>query len=271
MPFAGIDVGSLTAQAVLIEDGRTPMLKSIGVRLLSHSIRVKPNPLDSARTVMGELLEENGLEWGDITSCVSTGYGRDKVQGEGLAQSNMSEISCHGTGAHALALQVRTIIDIGGQDAKVIRVDASGDLVNFVMNDKCASGSGRFLEVMSHAVGVDIDDIDEAARGADHAVSISSQCGVFAESEVITHVNAGEEPADIVAGLCDAVASIVSAQARKFSQGDQYTLTGGVARIEAVAGRISDRMSGTYHEFPHDPRLAACIGAALLAGLDDLV
>jgi predicted CoA-substrate-specific enzyme activase len=163
------------------------------------------------------------------------------------------------------------VVDVGGQSITSMLLNEDGDVINFMRNDKCASGSGRFLEVMSHAVGVDIDDIDEAARGADHAVSISSQCGVFAESEVITHVNAGEEPADIVAGLCDAVASIVSAQARKFSQGDQYTLTGGVARIEAVAGRISDRMSGTYHEFPHDPRLAACIGAALLAGLDDLV
>jgi activator of 2-hydroxyglutaryl-CoA dehydratase len=123
---------------------------------------------------------------------------------------------------------------------------------------------------MSNAVGVGVEDIDSAVKGATKTVPISSQCGVFAESEVITHVNAGEEPADIVAGLCDSVASIVSAQARRFSSGDRYTLTGGVARIAAVSTRVQDKMSGTFQEFPFDPRLAACIGAALLAGLEDI-
>ena len=116
---------------------------------------------------------------------------------------------------------------------------------------------------------MDIDEIDATAAGAKKPVPISSQCGVFAESEVITHVNEGEEPADIVAGLCDAVASIVAAQARRFSSGDRYTLTGGVAGIESVSRLIRGKLEGTYYRFPHDPRLAAAIGAAIIAGMEE--
>jgi predicted CoA-substrate-specific enzyme activase len=165
--------------------------------------------------------------------------------------------------------EINMVVHVGGQSITSILIDEDGDVVNFMRNDKCASGSGRFLEVMSHAVGVGIDDINETVSRANKPVPISSQCGVFAESEVITYVNEGAEPADIVAGLCDAVASIVAAQARKFSDGDRYTLTGGVARIDAVEERIAGKMNGTSYEFPYDPRLAAAIGAALLAGMEE--
>lgn len=141
-------------------------------------------------------------------------------------------------------------------------------LDGLIETNGCASGSGRFLEVMSGAVGIGVDAIDETAAGARKPVHISSQCGVFAESEVISHVNAGEDAADIVAGLCDAVASIVVAQARKSGVDGKYTLTGGVARIDAISKVISDKLGGTFFPFPHDPRLASAIGAALLAGME---
>ncbi|HPZ65644.1 MAG TPA: acyl-CoA dehydratase activase, partial [Bacillota bacterium] len=150
MYFGGIDVGSLTAQAVIIKNGAICSY---------HSIRVKPNPVDSAKTVLEAALAQKGMQRNDLTFTVSTGYGREQIQKEGLSQENMSEISCHGKGAHSILPQVRTIIDIGGQDAKVIRVDSGGELMNFVMNDKCAAGTGRFLEVMSKTLGVTIEEL----------------------------------------------------------------------------------------------------------------
>lgn len=265
MPFAGIDVGSLSAQAVLIEDGRTPMLKSIGVRLLSRSIRVKPNPLDSARTVMGELLEENGLSWNDITYCVSTGYGRDQVQGEGLAQSNVSEISCHGTGAHALAPRARTIIDIGGQDAKVIRMDAAGDLVNFVMNDKCAAGTGRFLEVMSRTLGVGFEDLGPLALRARGRIELSARCSIFAETEVLHYLQKGMDQHDLAAGITKSMADRVMALARRVGVEKEVMMTGGVAKNVAVRAEL-EKMLGLRMLAPSiDPQLMGAYGAAVLA------
>lgn len=265
MPFAGIDVGSLTAQAVLIEDGRTPMLKTIGVRLLSRSIRVKPNPLDSARAVMGELLAENGLSWDDITYCVSTGYGRDRVQEEGLAQQNVSEISCHGIGAFSVANQVRTIIDIGGQDAKVIRVDEHGDLANFVMNDKCAAGTGRFLEVMSRSLGVSFEDLGPMALKARGRVELSSRCSIFAETEVLHFIQKGYDRYDLASGICKSMADRVMALARRVGVEREVMMTGGVAKNVAVRSEL-ERALGLRMLSPSlDPQLMGAYGAAVLA------
>ena len=265
MSFAGIDVGSLTAQAVLIEDGRTPLLKTIGGKIVSKSIRVKPNPLDSARTVMGQLLEENSLSWGDITYCVSTGYGRDKVQGEGLAQENVSEISCHGIGAFTVAPQVRTIIDIGGQDAKVIRVSESGDLVNFVMNDKCAAGTGRFLEVMSRTLGITFEDLGGIALRARGKVELSSRCSIFAETEVLHYLQKGYDKADLAAGTCKSMADRVMALVRRVGWEKEVMMTGGVAKNVAVKAEL-ERMLNLRMFAPHlDPQLMGAYGAAVLA------
>jgi predicted CoA-substrate-specific enzyme activase len=265
MSFAGIDVGSLTAQAVLIEDGRTPLLKTIGGKIVSKSIRVKPNPLDSARTVMGQLLEENSLSWGDITYCISTGYGRDKVQGEGLAQENVSEISCHGIGAFTVAPQVRTIIDIGGQDAKVIRVNESGDLVNFVMNDKCAAGTGRFLEVMSRTLGITFEDLGGIALRARGTIELSSRCSIFAETEVLHYLQKGYDKADLAAGTCKSMADRVMALVRRVGWEKEVMMTGGVAKNVAVKAEL-ERVLNLRMFVPHlDPQLMGAYGAAVLA------
>jgi predicted CoA-substrate-specific enzyme activase len=265
MPFAGIDVGSLTAQAVLVEDGRTPLLKTIGVRLLSKSIGVKPNPLDSARTVMGELLEENGLSWDDITYCVSTGYGRDRVEEEGLAQENVSEISCHGVGAFSVAPRVRTIIDIGGQDAKVIRLDEKGDLVNFVMNDKCAAGTGRFLEVMSRALGVSYQDIGPLALSARGRVELSSRCSIFAETEVLHFLQKGHDRLELAAGICRSMADRVMALVRRVGAEREVMMTGGVAKNVAVRSELERMLSIRMLTSNLDPQLMGAYGAAVLA------
>ena len=265
MPFAGIDVGSLTAQAVLIEDGRTPLLKTIGVRLLHKSIRVKPNPLDSAQTVMGALLEENGLSWNDITYCVSTGYGRDRVQDEGLAQENVSEISCHGIGAFSTEPRVRTIIDIGGQDAKVIRVGETGDLENFVMNDKCAAGTGRFLEVMSRTLGVSFEDLGPLALKARGRVELSSRCSIFAETEVLHFVQKGFNKADLASGICRSMADRVMALVRRVGAEPEVMMTGGVAKNIAVRSELERMLNLRMLSSNIDPQIMGAYGAAVLA------
>jgi len=265
MSFAGIDVGSLTAQAVLIEDGRTPMLKTIGVRVLSKSIRVKPNPLDSARSVMGELLEENELSWNDITYCISTGYGRDRVQDEGLAQENVSEISCHGIGAVSVAPQVRTIIDIGGQDAKVIRMDDRGELVNFVMNDKCAAGTGRFLEVMSRTLGITFEELGAMAQRAPGSIELSSRCSIFAETEVLHFLQKGYDKPDLASGVCKSMADRVMALVRRVGVDKEVMMTGGVAKNVAVRAEL-ERMLNVRMLTPNlDPQIMGAYGAAVLA------
>lgn len=249
----GIDIGNLLSKVVILDDDA----------LVASGI------IDTTGNIAGEIdglvervLSEAGLDRPGVEGTAGTGSGSELVKGADFVED---EVTCVAAAAGYFLPEINMAVDIGGQSITSVLIDEEGDVVNFMRNDKCASGSGRFLEVMSHAVGVGIDSIDETAASAGSPVSISSQCGVFAESEVVTHVNAGEDPADIVAGLCDAVASIVAAQARKFSAGDRYTLTGGVARIEAVARGIKQKIGGTFYRFPHDPRLAAAIGAALLA------
>jgi predicted CoA-substrate-specific enzyme activase len=147
-------------------------------------------------------------------------------------------------------------------------LDDEGEIASLMRNDKCASGSGRFLEMMSRKLLVDIADIDAVVDRAAAPVSISNQCAVFAESEAISHVNENETPADILAGICQAVANIVAAQCRRFGLADRYTITGGVARFRAVTDRLGDKLSGAHRRFPFDPRLATAIGAALLLDED---
>lgn len=258
MMTLGIDIGNLLTKAAVLD----------GDRLVAGAIMPTTGKVASEIDgLIARVLGEAGVERAAIGAVAITGSGAELA---GEADVVEDEVTCVAAAGAYYLPEVNMVVDVGGQSITSILVDEDGDVVNFMRNDKCASGSGRFLEVMSSAVGVDIDEVDAAARRSKRPVPISSQCGVFAESEVITHVNAGEQPDDIVAGLCDSVASIVSAQARRFAAGDCYTLTGGVARIGSVTERISERLGGGYQEFPHDPRLAACIGAALLAGLDDL-
>lgn len=258
MMTLGIDVGNLLTKVVVLDADRM---------VASGMMPTTGNVAEEVAGLVESVLGDAGVKRADIGSVAVTGSGAE-LSGEGDVFED--EVTCVAAAAAYYLPEINMVVDVGGQSITSILLDEDGDVVNFMRNDKCASGSGRFLEVMSNAVGVDIDQIDTVARRSKGSVSISSQCGVFAESEVITHVNAGEDPDDIVSGLCDSVASIVSAQARRFTAGDRYTLTGGVARIGSVTERINERLDGDFSEFPHDPRLAACIGAALLAGLDDL-
>jgi predicted CoA-substrate-specific enzyme activase len=254
--YCGIDVGSLTAQAVLLQ----------GSRLLGfRSIRVKPSPLDSARMVTGELLSSCGIVRERLRRTVATGYGRQQVEEQGLAHQNLSEISCHGAGAQWLLPAVRTIVDIGGQDAKVIRVDGKGEIVDFVMNDKCASGTGRFLEVMSRTLGVPLEELGSLALAAREPVELASRCSIFCETEVLHGLQRGADPRDLSAGIARAIAERVAALARRLGTEPEVTMSGGVAKNAGVRAEIERLLDIRLVPCPADPQIVGALGAAVLA------
>ncbi len=256
MFFGGIDVGSLTAQAVIIRDNTI---------YSDHSIRVRPNPIDSASTVIEAALKKKGLSHKDLTMCVSTGYGREQIQKEGLAGENISEISCHGKGAHWILPSVRTIIDIGGQDAKVIKVDDEGELVNFVMNDKCAAGTGRFLEVMSKTLGIGIEELGPLSFKARQVIEMSSRCSIFCETEVHHYLQRGADPADVAAGINRTMAGRVMALVRRVGMEREITITGGVAKNPAVCKELEKIMNIRMLSYNVDSQIVGALGAALHA------
>jgi (R)-2-hydroxyacyl-CoA dehydratese activating ATPase len=254
--YGGIDVGSLTAQAVVLKDNNIYSFRSI---------RVKPNPVDSAASVLEGALQEKGLTLKDLTFCISTGYGREQIQKEGLAGENMSEISCHGKGAWWILPQVRTVIDIGGQDAKVIRVDQEGELVNFVMNDKCAAGTGRFLDVMSKTLGVAVEELGPLALKARQVIEMSSRCSIFCETEVHHYLQRGAGMADLAAGVNRTMAGRVMALVRRVGIEKEVTMTGGVAKNAAVRRELEKAMSLKMLTYSIDSQIVGALGAALIA------
>ncbi len=251
MKSMGCDVGSLFTKAVVLE----------GERLLAARIVATTGDIASK---IDELIEETcadaGLERDSLDGIVATGSGAELVTEASFLED---EIACIAWAARCFLPEVDLVVDIGGQSITSLLLDEEGNVLDFMRNDKCASGTGRFLEVMSNAVGVPVESIDDQASRATKQVSISSQCGVFVESEVITHVNNGEAPQDIVAGLCDAVARIVASQARRFGMGNRYTFTGGVAKVGTVVELARRRLDVGYVPFPLDPQMAAAVGAAL--------
>ncbi len=203
MITAGIDIGSITAKAAILNNDRV-----IGTRVVFTGYNAK----QAGQNVMDGLLSESGLTFGDLSAVVATGYGRNSVE---FAAKSITEITCHGTGAHFINPKVRFIIDVGGQDSKVIRIDADGRVVDFAMNDKCAAGTGRFLEVMARALEVDLDAFGDISLKGSAPAKISSICTVFAESEVISLISKGESRENIIAGIHESVASRISAMARR--------------------------------------------------------
>jgi predicted CoA-substrate-specific enzyme activase len=254
--YCGIDVGSLSAQAVLID----------GDRLLGfRSMRVKPSPLDSARAVTAELFESCSVSPTEVRHTVATGYGRQQLEEHGLAQKNLSEISCHGAGAQWLVPAVRTIIDIGGQDAKAIRVDARGEIDDFVMNDKCASGTGRFLEVMSRTLGVELGELGTLALGARSPVELTARCSIFCETEVLHALQRGTDPRDLAGGITRAIGERVSALARRLGVEPEVTMSGGVAKNTGVRVELERLLGLRLVPCPVDPQIVGALGAAVLA------
>jgi predicted CoA-substrate-specific enzyme activase len=251
--FAGIDIGSLTCDAVIIDESAA--IISSAIVLTGARSR---NAIENA---FSTVLDKAGLKRENISGLISTGYGREQVEGR---LKSITEISCHARGAAFLFPNTRLILDIGGQDSKTIRVGDGGQVQDFAMNDKCAAGTGRFFEVMARALEIDLDDMGVLASRAKNKLSISSMCTVFAESEVVSLVARGEAVEDIVAGLCRAVAERTRALAQRVGISPEVTMTGGVAKNLGVVGALEELLAQKFN-IPSEPQIVGALGAALYA------
>jgi predicted CoA-substrate-specific enzyme activase len=253
MIVAGCDVGSLSAEAVLLEDGAI---------LGSEIILVRPTAEQSARDVMDRLLGRLSLSYGDIGFAVATGYGRETIP---FANTNLSEISCHAKGAHFLVPGIRTVIDVGGQDCKAIRVGTDGGVEDFVMNDKCAAGTGRSLELNSEALGVEVSELGPVSLEAKEVIVITSQCSIFTELEIMHLLMEGRSTADIAAGINQAMARRVKMLAGRVGIKNDVGITGGVSKNVGVVKMLSEMLNVEFVGFPEDPQIMGALGAALFA------
>ena len=254
MIVAGCDIGSLTAKAVLMESGKV---------ISSAVIRVKNRPSESAEEVMQMALEGVSLQRDSIACVVGTGYGREQIP---FVDSVESEISCHARGAWHLMPSTRMVIDIGGQDAKATRMNETGKVTRYLYNDKCASGTGRFLEVMAGALEIPLNEMGNISAGAKEKLTISSQCVIFAETEVVSLVNDGKEIPDIVNALHHAMANRVAALARSIGIEEDVVMTGGVAKNRGVFQALSEALSIPLKALNGtDPQIIGALGAALYA------
>lgn len=248
----GIDVGSTASKCVILKDGKEIVSKSL--------IPVGTGTSGPARAI-SEVLEGANMAREQINFVLATGYGRNSL--DGLADAQMSELSCHARGAAFLFPNVRTVIDIGGQDVKVIEIE-NGMMKNFVMNDKCAAGTGRFLDVMARVLEVKVHELDILGDRSTKDVSISSTCTVFAESEVISQLAIGTDKCDIINGIHRSVASRVAGLCNRVGVRDDVVMTGGVAQNHGILHALEEQLGHTIHVDPLTQYNGA-LGAALFA------
>jgi (R)-2-hydroxyacyl-CoA dehydratese activating ATPase len=253
MYVAGIDVGSLTAKAVILDDGGRVMGQAITLTG-AFSQKAGENAFKMA-------LAEAKIGAQDIKYIMATGYGRKNMP---FANAEMTEISCHARGAHRLFPEVRTIIDIGGQDSKVIAVNESGFPTNFIMNDKCAAGCGRFLEVMARALETEVAKMGELSLLSTKAIQISSMCTVFAESEVVSAVANKIDPHDIINGIHQSIAKRVTIMVGHVGLSESVMMSGGVAKNIGVVRALENQL-GTKIFVPVEPQMVGALGAAVMA------
>jgi len=250
--FAGIDLGSTMTKVVII-DGSEKVLASVVQHTGAEHRRL-------ANRVMEEALGKAGLSVDNIAYVIATGYGRINVP---FADKQITELTCHARGVAFFFPKARTAIDIGGQDAKALKIK-DGKLVDFVMSDKCAAGTGRFLEVIAQALGLKLEDLGPLSLKSTRKVTISNICTVFAQQEVVGQLSAGAALEDVVAGLHDAIAGRVARMTRRLKVEPEVVFTGGVAKNAGVVKALEENL-GCPVLVPSDPLLSGAIGAALIA------
>ena len=211
---------------------------------------------------MEKLLDRLNLLHDDIGFSVATGYGRETIP---FANANVSEISCHAKGAHFLVPGIRTVIDVGGQDCKAIRVDTDGSVEDFVMNDKCAAGTGRSLELNSEALGVEVSELGPLSLEANEAIVITSQCSIFTELEIMHLLMEGRSTSDIAAGINQAMARRVKMLVGRVGIKNDVGITGGVSKNVGVVKILQKMLNTKFVEFSEDPQIMGALGAALFA------
>ncbi len=249
---AGVDVGAATAKAVILSNSNV---------LASSVIPTGFSAAGAGEAVTREALEKAGLAMSDLQYIVSTGYGRRAVS---FANKVLTEIICHAAGVSWLMPSARTIIDIGGQDSKVIGLDNRGNVANFVMNDKCAAGTGRFLEVMAGVLGVEISEMGPVSLLGEDPCQISSTCTVFAESEMVSLRAEGRRREDIIAGIHKALARRVAIMGAPVGFKEQVVFTGGVALNVGIKNVLEEEIRLDIL-IPQEPQIVGALGAALLA------
>jgi predicted CoA-substrate-specific enzyme activase len=252
----GIDIGSLTAKIVILSSKNNQIQQ-----LYSHIQHVGYNPSGVAIKLIN--LAKEALEIQKFEFIVATGYGRKLVQ---QANKKVTEITCHARGAFFINPVIRTVIDIGGQDSKAIRIDESGrNVQDFEMNDKCSAGTGRFLEVIANALGVTtLSEFGNLALNSTNPAVISNTCTVFAESEVISRLNQGANRTDIIAGIHKSIADKITTLTSRVGVLPTVALTGGVALNPGVKVMLEQRLNVPI-EIPTEPQMVGALGAALLA------
>lgn len=249
---AGVDSGSASTDAVILDREGNILGRAV--------LPTGSGAASGAERALETALCEAGISRQSLSRIVTTGYGRRTV---GLGGEAVTEITCHARGARFLNPRARTVIDIGGQDSKVILLDEDGNVTNFVMNDKCAAGTGRFLDKMAGTLELSLEEMSELGLHWKADVDISSMCTVFAESEVVSLVARNTAPADIIHGLNKAVAGKTAALVRRLGGGPEYVMTGGVARNRGVVAALEDKLGAPLF-LSEDAQLCGAIGAALI-------
>ena len=251
--YAGIDIGSLSTDVVLL-DGN---LAVVGTAILATGASMRR----AAREAFDAALSAGGAGMEDVVFTVATGYGRESAEGADL---RVTEITCHARGARRLFPGALTVLDIGGQDSKVIRLGTDGKVSDFAMNDKCAAGTGRFLEVMARTLEMDLERMGERSLLATRSLPVSSTCTVFAESEVVSLIASGAAPEEIAWGVHLAISERIAALADRLGMAPPAVLTGGVAKNPAARKALEDRFRIRFL-VPDEPQLTGALGAALIA------
>lgn len=251
--FIGIDIGSRTAKGILFNKE-----KIVGTAICNTGIF----PKKSGENLFRELVNNAGITAADIKKTVATGYGRVSLT---IADKTITELSCHAKGANFICPSVRTVIDIGGQDSKVIRVDPYGSMKDFTMNDKCAAGTGRFFEIAANALEMDMEAFCDIRPNPDPPCQISNMCAVFAETEIISLL-AKEIPVEsIAAGINQTFSKRISAMAKRIGISSDIVFVGGVAKNKALKTALAQALDIQFHPFEIDPQLMGALGAAVFA------
>ncbi len=248
--FAGIDIGSTMTKAVILED-----------RVIASVIGpTGPEQRRLANKVMEEALRKAGLAFDAMTYIVSTGYGRINVP---FADKQVTEISCHAKGVSSLFPQARTIVDIGGQDSKAITIDGNGRVTNFIMNDKCAAGSGRFVEVIADTVGLKLEQMGDLSLQSTDPAQISNICTIWAQQEVASRLAEGVPIPDLIAGVHRSLADRVARMVKRLKLQKEVILTGGGGKNKGLVKALSEQL-GCEILVPQEPLITGALGAALL-------
>lgn len=255
--FGGLDIGSATTKAALADEERV-----LGHKVVATGVHCD----ETARKLMNELLAENELCFDDLKGVTTTGYGRRLVT---FATGTISEITANVRGAvwygEQGGKQIRTIINIGGQDSKVISLDDQGVTSNFSMNDKCAAGTGRFLETLARILEVNLTELGDIALDAEVPIRINSTCTVFAESEIISLIARGKKKSEIIAGAHYAIANRLARMARRVGVVDQVFFDGGPALNRGLVEAVENEVAAELYVPPDVPQVTTAVGAALIS------